>query len=47
MYDRNGADVILDVPTSSAALAVADIAKQKKKLYFNIGAATTDLTGKA
>jgi branched-chain amino acid transport system substrate-binding protein len=45
MYDRDGADIILDVPTSSAALAVADIAKQKKKLYFNIGAATTDLTG--
>jgi len=45
MYDRSAADVILDVPTSSAALAVADIAKQKKKLYFNISAATTDLTG--
>jgi ABC-type branched-subunit amino acid transport system substrate-binding protein len=45
MYDRNGADALFDVPTSSAALAVADIAKQKKKLYFNIGAATTDLTG--
>jgi ABC-type branched-subunit amino acid transport system substrate-binding protein len=47
MYDRNGADALFDVPTSSAALAVADIAKQKKKLYFNIGAATTDLTGKS
>jgi branched-chain amino acid transport system substrate-binding protein len=47
MYDRSGADILMDVPTSSAALAVADIAKQKKKLYFNIGAATTDLTGKA
>ncbi len=47
MYDRSGADIILDVPTSSAALAVADIAKQKKRLYFNIGAATTDLTGKS
>jgi branched-chain amino acid transport system substrate-binding protein len=47
MYDRSGADAIFDVPTSSAALAVADIAKQKQKLYFNIGAATTDLTGKS
>jgi branched-chain amino acid transport system substrate-binding protein len=47
MYDRNGADIILDVPTSSAALKVADVAKQKKKLYFNISAATTDLTGKS
>jgi branched-chain amino acid transport system substrate-binding protein len=47
MYDRSGADALFDVPTSSAALAVADIAKQKKKLYFNVSAATTDLTGKA
>lgn len=47
MYDRQGADIILDVPTSSAALRVADVAKAKKKLYFNIGAATTDLTGKS
>jgi branched-chain amino acid transport system substrate-binding protein len=47
MYDRSGADIILDVPTSSAALRVADVAKAKKKLYFNIGAATTDLTGKS
>ncbi|HEY8721421.1 ABC transporter substrate-binding protein [Pengzhenrongella sp.] len=45
MYDRDGADIILDVPTSSAALAVATQAKAKKKLYFNIGAATTELTG--
>jgi branched-chain amino acid transport system substrate-binding protein len=45
LYDREGADVILDVPTSSAALAVAGQAKAKKKLYLNIGAATTELTG--
>jgi len=47
MYDRLGVDAILDVPTSSAALKVADVAKQQKKLYFNISGATTDLTGKA
>jgi len=47
LYDREGADVILDVPTSSAALAVATVAAQKKKVYLNITAATTDLTGKA
>ncbi|MEU4218759.1 ABC transporter substrate-binding protein [Actinoplanes sp. NPDC026623] len=46
LYDRGHADVILDVPTSSAALAVANVAKAKKKLYFNVGAATTELTGK-
>jgi branched-chain amino acid transport system substrate-binding protein len=45
LYDRELADVILDVPTSSAALAVATQAKQKKKLFLNVGAATTELTG--
>ncbi|WP_027660899.1 ABC transporter substrate-binding protein [Salinispora fenicalii] len=47
MYDRQGVDLILDVPTSSAALRVADVAKEKRRLYFNISAATTDLTGKS
>jgi branched-chain amino acid transport system substrate-binding protein len=47
LYDRKAVDIILDVPTSSAALKVADVAKAKKKLYFNITGATTDLTGKA
>jgi branched-chain amino acid transport system substrate-binding protein len=46
MYDRDGVDAIFDVPTSSAALAVATVAGQQKKLYFNNGAATTELTGK-
>ena len=45
LYDREGADVILDVPTSSAALAVANQAKAKKKLFLDIGAGTTELTG--
>lgn len=45
MYDRQGADVILDVPTSSAALAVANVAEKKQKLFLNVGAATTELTG--
>jgi branched-chain amino acid transport system substrate-binding protein len=47
LYDRQEADTILDVPTSSAALAVATVASQKKKLYLNVGAATTELTGKS
>jgi branched-chain amino acid transport system substrate-binding protein len=46
-YDRLGVDALLDVPTSSAALSVADVARQQKKLYFNISGATTDLTGRA
>ncbi len=40
LYDRQGADVILDVPTSSAALAVATQAKAKKKLFIDVSAAT-------
>ena len=45
MYDRQKADIILDVPTSSAALAVAGVAKAKKKLHINITAGSTALTG--
>jgi branched-chain amino acid transport system substrate-binding protein len=45
MYDRRNADIILDVPTSSAALAVAKVAAAKHRLYINVTAATMDLTG--
>jgi branched-chain amino acid transport system substrate-binding protein len=45
MYDRQQVDAIFDVPASSAALAVAGVAKQAKKLYFNISAASDDLNG--
>jgi branched-chain amino acid transport system substrate-binding protein len=45
MYDRNKADIILDVPNSAAALAVATQAQNKKKLYINISGGTTQLTG--
>jgi branched-chain amino acid transport system substrate-binding protein len=45
MYERNSADPILDVPTSSAALAIAKVANDQKKLYINVTAATTELTG--
>ncbi|NDU76382.1 ABC transporter substrate-binding protein [Actinomadura sp. DSM 109109] len=46
LYDRKKADLIVDVPTSSAALAVATVAKNKKKLFIDVGAATTELEGK-
>jgi branched-chain amino acid transport system substrate-binding protein len=46
-YDRDGVDMILDVPTSSVALAVAGVAKEKNKVHINVGAATADLTGKS
>jgi branched-chain amino acid transport system substrate-binding protein len=43
-YDQ-GVDAILDVPTSSVALAVNQIAREKNKVFLNSGAATSDLTG--
>ncbi|ODT15740.1 MAG: ABC transporter permease [Kaistia sp. SCN 65-12] len=46
-YDQDGVDLILDVPTSSAALAVSQITKEKSKIFINSGAGTSDLTGKA
>ena len=47
MYGRQQVDAIFDVPTSSAAVAVADVAKQSKRLYFNISGASDDLNGKS
>jgi branched-chain amino acid transport system substrate-binding protein len=46
-YDRDGVDVIVDVPTSSVALAVNQITREKGKAFLVSGAATSDLTGKA
>ncbi|MFC0218419.1 ABC transporter substrate-binding protein [Pseudochelatococcus lubricantis] len=45
-YDRDGVDVILDVPTSSVALAVSQITREKNRILINSGAGATDLTGK-
>jgi branched-chain amino acid transport system substrate-binding protein len=44
-FDRDGVDMILDVPTSSVALAVNTVCRDKNKVYVNSGGATTDLTG--
>ena len=44
-FDVDGVDVIVDVPTSSVALAVNDIAKEKNKVFLVSGAAASDLTG--
>ncbi|MGO4170757.1 ABC transporter substrate-binding protein [Bosea sp. TAF32] len=46
-YDQDGVDLILDVPTSSVALAVSQITKEKNKIHINSGAGSSDLTGKA
>ncbi|MFL4987967.1 MAG: ABC transporter substrate-binding protein [Microvirga sp.] len=44
-YDTDGVDVITDVPTSSVALAINQITKDKNKVFLNSGAASSDLTG--
>jgi len=46
-YDVDKVDVVVDVPTSSVALAVNNIAKEKNKVFLVSGAAASDLTGKA
>ena len=46
-YDVEKVDVIVDVPTSSVALAINQITKDKNKVFLDSGAATSDLTGKA
>ena len=43
--DRDGVDAIVDVPTSSVALAVNTVCREKNKVYLNSGGGTSDLTG--
>jgi branched-chain amino acid transport system substrate-binding protein len=45
-YDTDRVDAIMELTTSSVALAVQGISKDKKKINIVTGAATTDLTGK-
>ena len=45
--DAEGVDVILDVPNSGVALAVAAIVKEKNAVFLNSGAGTIALTNKA
>jgi len=45
--DADKVDVIVDVPTSSIALAVNEIVRDKNKVFLVSGAAASDLTGPA
>ncbi|RXF74187.1 ABC transporter substrate-binding protein [Hansschlegelia zhihuaiae] len=45
-YDTQGVDSIMELTTSSVALAVQGLSKEKKKIDIVTGAATTELTGK-
>ena len=44
-FDVEGVDMIVDVPNSAVALAVADIARDKNKVFIGSGAGTALLTG--
>ena len=46
-FERDGIDMILDVPNSAVALAVSDVAKSLNKVMVNGSAGTTRLTGDA
>ncbi len=44
-FDDDGVDAIFDVPNSSAALAVQELAREREKFFFISGAATSRLSG--
>jgi branched-chain amino acid transport system substrate-binding protein len=44
-FDRDGVDMLLDVPTSSVALALQSVVREKNKVFLDSGAATSALTG--
>jgi len=44
-FDRDNVDMLLDVPTSSVALAVQSVVREKNKVYLNSGGASSALTG--
>jgi len=44
-YDNDHVDAIADVPTSSIALAVSTITREKNKVFLVSGGGTSDLTG--
>ncbi|HTO98726.1 MAG TPA: ABC transporter substrate-binding protein [Myxococcales bacterium] len=46
-YDVDGVDMIIDVPTSSVALAISQLTKEKNKVFIGSGPGTSDLTGKS
>ena len=46
-YDVEGVDMITELTTSSVALAIHELSKEKKKIDIVVGAATSRLTGDA
>lgn len=43
-FDVQNVDIIVDVPTSSVALAVQEVAKEKNRIFMDSGAGSTALT---
>jgi branched-chain amino acid transport system substrate-binding protein len=46
-YDTDKVDTIVDVPTSSVALAVQQVTRDKNRVFLMSGPGASDLTGKA
>ncbi len=46
-YDAENVDAIVDVPVSSVALAVQEVARQRNRIVMFSAAGSSDLTGKA
>jgi branched-chain amino acid transport system substrate-binding protein len=46
-YDTDKVDVIVDVPTSSVALAIQQITRERNRVFLISGAGASDLTGPA
>jgi len=44
-YDQDGVDAIMDTTTSSVALAVNDVTREKNRIFLVSGGGTSDLTG--
>jgi branched-chain amino acid transport system substrate-binding protein len=46
-FDNDKVDALFDVPTSSVALAIQQLTRDKNKIFINSGGGTSDLTGVA
>ena len=45
-YDNERVDIIVDGAASSTALAIQEVAREKRRIFANTGSATSDFTGK-
>ncbi len=45
-YDKDGVDMVIDMPFSSVAIAVQDIARQRRKIVIFSGPGSSDITGR-